>query len=66
MLEVGRWKLEVGIQIKTMKVPPIFLLGFVYLSMLTWAAGPRATEVHHYVFFNRDRERIADAPRSSA
>ena len=36
-------------------------LGLVLVAMFACAAGSRAAEVHHYVFFNRDRERIADA-----
>jgi hypothetical protein len=30
------------------------------LAVLAFAAGANAADVHHYVFFNRDRERIAD------
>jgi hypothetical protein len=35
--------------------------GCCLVAILTCAAGARAAGVHHYVFFNRDRERIADA-----
>jgi hypothetical protein len=31
-----------------------------FLSVLAFAAGARAADIHHYMFFNRDRERIAD------
>ncbi|HWW01473.1 MAG TPA: hypothetical protein VNZ64_17380 [Candidatus Acidoferrum sp.] len=36
-------------------------LGFCSVSIFTCATGALAAAVHHYVFFNRDRERIADA-----
>ena len=36
-------------------------LGCWFIVILTCAAGVSAGEVHHYVFFNRDRERIAEA-----
>jgi hypothetical protein len=36
-------------------------LGLGFVAILTCAAGPNAADVHHYVFFNRERERIADA-----
>lgn len=36
-------------------------LGGCVLSLLTCGGGALAAGVHHYVFFNRDRERIADA-----
>jgi hypothetical protein len=31
-----------------------------FLAVLAFAAGARAADIHQYVFFNRDRERIAD------
>jgi hypothetical protein len=43
----------------TMRMPAQF--GCCFFATLTCAAGVGAGEVHHYVFFNRDRERIADA-----
>jgi hypothetical protein len=36
-------------------------LAFCFLAILTCTAGACGTNVHHYVFFNRDRQRIADA-----
>jgi hypothetical protein len=35
--------------------------GWCVFLALTWCLGARADGVHHYVFFNRDRERISDA-----
>src|SRR2546427_12978372 len=36
-------------------------LGCCILSILTCYRGASAAEPHHYVFFNRDRQRISDA-----
>ena len=35
-------------------------LGLSFFAVLAFAAGANAADIHHYVFFNRDRERIAD------
>jgi hypothetical protein len=36
-------------------------LGWCMVVSLTWCAGATGEGAHHYVFFNRDRERISDA-----
>ncbi len=36
-------------------------LGICFAAILTWPGAGDAADVHHYVFFNRDRERIAEA-----
>jgi len=37
------------------------IFGCWVVALLAWGVSLEAAEVHHYVFFNRDRERIADS-----